>query len=123
MAVLFTDLQGRLVACNRHAEELFGWSQDELIGRRTEELVAEPFDKATAAYDKALERAPGLSGAWVGRGNVLIALKRCDEAISAHDKALALMPGACHNQPPKFRGHPAPSPRLAGLTWLLRPTR
>lgn len=49
MAVLFTDLQGRLVACNRHAEELFGWSQDELIGRRTSELAAEPFDQATRA--------------------------------------------------------------------------
>jgi PAS domain S-box-containing protein len=49
VAVLFTDLQGRLVACNRHAEDLFGWSQDELVGRRTEELAAEPFDEATLA--------------------------------------------------------------------------
>ena len=49
MAVLFTDLQGRLVACNRHAEELFGWSQEELIGRQTEALAAEPVDEATRA--------------------------------------------------------------------------
>jgi len=49
VAVLFTDLEGRLVACNRHAEELFGWSQDELVGRPTEELAAEPFDEATRA--------------------------------------------------------------------------
>jgi len=47
--VLFTDLHGRLVSCNRHAEKLFGWSQDELVGRRTEELAAEPFDEATLA--------------------------------------------------------------------------
>lgn len=49
MAVLFTDLDGRLVACNSHAEQLFGWSRDELVGRRTEELAAEPFDTTTKA--------------------------------------------------------------------------
>jgi PAS domain S-box-containing protein len=47
--VLFTDLEGRLVACNRHAEVLFGWSQDELVGRPTAELAAERFDEATRA--------------------------------------------------------------------------
>ncbi|MBV9411131.1 MAG: SpoIIE family protein phosphatase, partial [Acidimicrobiia bacterium] len=36
-------------ACNRHAEELFGWSRDELVGHRTEELAAEPFDETTRA--------------------------------------------------------------------------
>ena len=49
VAVLFTDLQGVLVACNSHAEELFGWSQAEIIGRPTEELAAESFDEATRA--------------------------------------------------------------------------
>src|SRR4051812_928735 len=37
VAVLFTDLNGRLVACNAHAEALYGWSREELLGRRTEE--------------------------------------------------------------------------------------
>ena len=49
VAVVFTDLHGRVVACNRQAESLFGWSQDELIGRRTEELAAEPVDQITRA--------------------------------------------------------------------------
>jgi PAS domain S-box-containing protein len=47
---MFTDLDGRLVECNSHAEQLFGWSRDELIGRRSEELAAEPFDDATRAH-------------------------------------------------------------------------
>ena len=46
---MFTDLDGRLVACNKHVEELFGWSPDELVGHRTEELAAEPFDETTRA--------------------------------------------------------------------------
>ncbi len=49
VAVLFTDLDGRLVTCNSHAETLFGWSRDQLVGRRTEELAAEPFDETTKA--------------------------------------------------------------------------
>jgi PAS domain S-box-containing protein len=49
VAVIFTDLDGRMVSCNSHAEALFGWSREELIGRRTEELAAEPIDDATRA--------------------------------------------------------------------------
>jgi PAS domain S-box-containing protein len=46
---LFTDLHGRLIACNRHAETLFGRSQDELTGQHTEALAAEPFDESARA--------------------------------------------------------------------------
>jgi len=49
VAVLFTDLHGRVVACNRHAVELYGWSRDELVGRLAEELAAAPVDDATRA--------------------------------------------------------------------------
>jgi PAS domain S-box-containing protein len=49
VAVIFTDLDGRMVSCNSHAEALFGWSREELLGRRTEELAAEPIDDATRA--------------------------------------------------------------------------
>ncbi|MBV8385475.1 MAG: SpoIIE family protein phosphatase [Acidimicrobiia bacterium] len=53
MAVVFTDLHGRVVACNRHVEELYGWTQEELIGRRTEDLAAEPIDEVTRAHTVA----------------------------------------------------------------------
>jgi PAS domain S-box-containing protein len=49
VAVVFTDLHGRVLACNSHAEELYGWSRDELVGRRTEELAAGPVDETTRA--------------------------------------------------------------------------
>jgi len=49
VAVVYTDLDGVMVACNRHAEALFGWTREELIGRRTETLAAEPFDATTRA--------------------------------------------------------------------------
>lgn len=49
MAVVFTDLHGRVVACNRQAENLYGWSREELVGRHGEELAADPVDEATRA--------------------------------------------------------------------------
>ncbi len=39
-----------MVTCNAQAERLFGWTCDELVGRRTEELAAQPVDDAARAH-------------------------------------------------------------------------
>ena len=39
LAFVMWDLEGRVVAWNRHAEHVFGWSQDEVMGRRIEEFL------------------------------------------------------------------------------------
>jgi PAS domain S-box-containing protein len=49
VAVIFTDLHGRLVECNREAEALYGWPREELVGRRTEKLAAKPLSEADRA--------------------------------------------------------------------------
>ncbi|MCU1450439.1 MAG: domain S-box protein [Acidimicrobiales bacterium] len=49
VAVIFTDLHGRLVECNSQAEALYGWPREELLGRRTEELGAKPLSEADRA--------------------------------------------------------------------------
>jgi PAS domain S-box-containing protein len=54
VAVLFTGLDGRVLACNRHAETLYGWSRDELVGRPTEDLSAQPIDDAARAHMTAI---------------------------------------------------------------------
>jgi PAS domain S-box-containing protein len=67
VAVVFTDLHGRLVHCNSQAEALYGWPREELLGRRTEELAAKPVPDA----DRAAMTARILSGqAWEGEFQV-----------------------------------------------------
>ena len=38
-AIVSADLDGRIVSWNRHAEELFGWSVEEVLGRRVEDVI------------------------------------------------------------------------------------
>ena len=49
-------------------------------------------DAALAAYDRALALDPGMTGAWLGRGNVFRELRRPDDAIVAYSEALAREP-------------------------------
>jgi len=42
-AMVMVNRDGRIVLLNSHAEKLFGYSRDELLGRRIEELVPESF--------------------------------------------------------------------------------
>ena len=44
------------------------------------------------AYDRAIAHDTRLSGAWLGRGNVLAKIRRNDEALAAFDAALKLAP-------------------------------
>ena len=46
VAVITTDLSGLVLAWNRHAEVLYGWSEDEALGRNARDLAAVPPDPA-----------------------------------------------------------------------------
>lgn len=50
-------------------------------------------EKAIAAFDKAIELDPGLTGAYCGKGDVLSKIGRSREAISAYTNAVKLDPG------------------------------
>ena len=45
-AVIVVDLDGRVVAWNNHATELFGWTAEEAIGRTTVEVMGRQEDEA-----------------------------------------------------------------------------
>jgi protein O-GlcNAc transferase len=63
-------------------------------GRREE---AERYMRlAIAAYDQALQRAPNLAEAWLGRGQVLSQLGRNVEAVDSLDRAIATKPELTH---------------------------
>jgi PAS domain S-box-containing protein len=48
-AVIATDARGVVTHWNRRAEETYGWSRDEALGRRISELTVGPEDAAVAA--------------------------------------------------------------------------
>jgi tetratricopeptide (TPR) repeat protein len=50
------------------------------------------FDKAAAAYTKAIDRDPNYSFAYVGRGDAYLAQGDMDRALADYDKALRLDP-------------------------------
>jgi len=89
-AIFVQDLNLRVRYWNHGAERLFGWTADEVRGRRTDEL----FDSSAADVRKAIESA-ARDGEWSGeltkkdkRGKTLMVESRCtlvrDEAGEAH---------------------------------------
>lgn len=50
------------------------------------------YDRALAAFERALTLDPSLIEAILGMGNVHYALERYDEALRAYDRALAVAP-------------------------------
>jgi len=61
-AILVMD-EGRIVLANERAEELYGWSRDELLGRRIDELLTSDSDVLYLARRKQAEGATGPIGA------------------------------------------------------------
>ena len=55
--------------------------------------LADPFEAALDAADRALSRNPGDKNAWYNRGVALLHLERFSEAVDSFDHALKLDPG------------------------------
>jgi PAS domain S-box-containing protein len=72
--LLAVDAAGFIVAANREAERLFGWSREELAGRSIEDLVPERFREKHSGYRLAFLRDPHARPMGVGRE--LFALRR-----------------------------------------------
>ncbi|HEX6158767.1 MAG TPA: PAS domain S-box protein, partial [Thermoanaerobaculia bacterium] len=70
-AVIATDLRGSIIYWNRFAEELYGWSADEVIGRNVLEVTA-PCNPGNTAAEIFAQLQSG--GSWTGE----IELKRRD---------------------------------------------
>jgi PAS domain S-box-containing protein len=47
-SVVATDMQGRIVFWNRFAQELFGWSSEEVLGKRVNDVTPAVFSKGQA---------------------------------------------------------------------------
>ena len=63
VAVIVCDLENRVVRWNRHAEELYGWSADEALGRSVRALTMEPDAEEQAA---ALADIVASGAEWTG---------------------------------------------------------
>ncbi len=55
-AVIATDLEGVVTHWNWHAEELYGWSREEVLGRNIQELTVGPSEAEVAAEIMSLLR-------------------------------------------------------------------
>lgn len=55
-AIVATDLEGRVIAWNRAAERMFGWTHDDALGRNLLDLLVDPVDRRTGtrAFRQAL---------------------------------------------------------------------
>jgi PAS domain S-box-containing protein len=56
--MVMSDADGRIVMVNAHAETLFGYDRDELVGERIELLVPERFKPGHPAYRETYTRQP-----------------------------------------------------------------
>jgi diguanylate cyclase (GGDEF)-like protein/PAS domain S-box-containing protein len=61
-AVIVMDLDLRIVAWNQHATELLGWTAEEAIGRRVDEVIGSPDEAEVDSIGRGLADA----GEWIG---------------------------------------------------------
>jgi PAS domain S-box-containing protein len=58
-----TDVEGRIMLWSRHAEELFGWSEDEVLGHESTEILVPADERASG--QAIVEQVRG-GGEWTG---------------------------------------------------------
>lgn len=54
IAIIGTDLNGNILAWNPAAEKLFGWKEEEVIGKRSPAVSEEKYSEAFSLYEKLL---------------------------------------------------------------------
>ena len=85
--------QTRQVAFLQFIQRLFQWNTADLQFEKGEELFAQrKFEKALAAYDRALNIDTNFANAWSRRGDVLVELRRYREAIDSYNGSLSINP-------------------------------
>jgi PAS domain S-box-containing protein len=62
-AVIVTDLDGRIALWSRHAEELFGWTEEEVLGKDVTGILVPADDHATST---AIVEQVSAGGEWTG---------------------------------------------------------
>ncbi len=65
--MLMTDSDGRIMMANVHAEKLFGYSREEMVGQPIEFLIPVRFRKAHPDYRKEFNQQPSARAMGVGR--------------------------------------------------------
>ncbi len=65
-AVIATDPEGVIIYWNRAAEDIYGWTADDAVGRRSHDLVGTP-ESETQGAAEAIRRGEGWSGELVVR--------------------------------------------------------
>jgi PAS domain S-box-containing protein len=60
-AIVLRDMENRVLFWNKGAERLYGWTQDEVLGHKTTELLRVDTEKFAAAMGTVMEK-----GAWSG---------------------------------------------------------
>jgi PAS domain S-box-containing protein len=60
-AIFVRDLEGQMLFWNKGAERMYGWSREEIMGRKADELLYTQPDKLKDAYQRTVEQ-----GEWSG---------------------------------------------------------
>ncbi|MGK7912593.1 MAG: tetratricopeptide repeat protein [Synechococcus sp.] len=88
-----TDEQTRQVAFLQFIQRLFQWNTADIQFEKGEELFEQGnFEKAIAAYDRALNIDSNVASAWSRRGDALVELGRYREAIDSYNGSLSINP-------------------------------
>jgi PAS domain S-box-containing protein len=72
--MLLTDEDGNITFANQHAEKLFGYSRDEIVGMRLEELIPQRFRTDHLVYSQQFTSNPQARA--MGAGRALYGLRK-----------------------------------------------
>jgi PAS domain S-box-containing protein len=93
-SIFFRDMNGVISYWNRGAQELYGWSAEEAIGKRSHELLRTVFSAPLADIDEELQR----TGVWEGElrhtkadGSQVISASRWSLRRDSHGRPVVIM--------------------------------